>query len=541
MTIDSVLLLGLAPVIALAAGLLAWRARRARIQAALLWAPEQRVARGGRAGPWLLGAACLAAGVGAAGPRWGTTETEMEGRALNLAIGVDISRSMLAEDAAPSRLQRAVRESRRLVQDARGDRLALLAFAGRSYILTPLTLDDGAVALQLDALDPDIASEGGTDLAAVLVQGRGLLTAAAEGGARALVIFTDGETQDSVDAAIEAARALRSSGVTLVLVGEGDSAWARIPLRDERGELKGYKTDSDGRVVRTTRRDDILRAVADAAGGILVPGDAADQAGAVRGVLAGLERRAIKERRREDLTPRAWLFALGAIVLLGVQAFFRKGPALAVLALMLVSGSAMAQRPSTGDRLLRSGDTAGAITAYTREASGRPGTDSALFNAGTAALASQRYAQARQLLLQAAKSLDPDIRFRALYNLGLADLLAARFQARRGDSAQRAELEQSAADEFREALLLVPRSSEAKWNLELVQQPKPPPSGGGGAKPPPRPQPSAPPTQSPRGNSVLSQAEAEQILNSVERTERDVRADQARRRRVAQSASGKDW
>ncbi len=537
MSIDSIVLLMLAPFVALAAGLLAWRTRRARIRAALLWAPEQRVARGGRAGPWLLGASCLVAGVGAAGPRWGTTETEMEGRALNLAIGIDISRSMLAEDVAPNRLQRAIRESRRLVQDARGDRLALLAFAGRSYIMTPLTLDDGAVSLQLDALEPDIASEGGTDLEAVMAQGRGLLTAAAEGGAKALVLFTDGETHGPLDAAIAAARALRSAGVTLVLVGEGDSAPARIPLRDERGELTGFKTDAEGRIVHTSRRDDILRAVVDAAGGILVPGDAADQAGAVRSVLAGLERRAIRERRREDLTPRAWLFALAAIGLLGLQALLRRGPALAVLALMAGSGTATAQRPSAGDRLLRRGDTAGAIVAYSRDAARLTAKDTALFNAGTAALANRQFAAARQWLAQAAKSLDPELRFRALYNLGLTDMLEAR-----ADTGKRAALEQSAAEQFREALLLTPRSAEAKWNLELVQQRTPPPSGGGGgATPPPRPQPSAPATPSPRGSGVLSQAEADQILNSVERTERDVRADQARRRRVAPSASGKDW
>jgi len=88
--------------------------------------------------------------------------------------------------------------------------------------------------------------------------------------------------------------------------------------------------------------------------------------------------------------------------------------------------------------------------------------------------------------------------------------------------------------------LLEPRSRETKWNLELVQDRAPPPSGGGGAAPP-TPQPQAPATPRPRGTSALSQSEAEQILNSVERTERDVRADQARRRRVAQSAAGKDW
>ena len=71
---------------------------------------------------------------------------------------------MLAEDVAPSRLQRAGREARRLIQDLEGDRLGLIAFAGRSYILAPLTVDGGAVRMYLDALDPDLASEGGTNL-----------------------------------------------------------------------------------------------------------------------------------------------------------------------------------------------------------------------------------------------------------------------------------------------------------------------------------------------------------------------------------------
>jgi hypothetical protein len=203
---------------------------------------------------------------------------------------------------------------------------------------------------------------------------------------------------------------------------------------------------------------------------------------------------------------------------------------------MVFSGKAMAQRPSTGDRLLRRGDTSGAIVAFTREAVGRLAKDTALFNAGTAALAKREFPAARQLLALAAKSLDPELRFRALYNLGLNDLLASR-----ADTGKRAELEQSAAEQFREALLLAPRSKEAKWNLELVQQPKPPPSSGGGGSAPPKPQPSAPQLPSPKGTGALSQAEADQILNSVERTERDVRADQSRRRRVAQSSAGKDW
>jgi len=534
---DSFLLLVLAPVVAALLTLLAVLVRRARLRATARWTPSLLAVhpRAGRVAPWLVGAAALFAGIGAAGPRWGRTVSEMQGRALNLAIGIDISRSMLAEDVQPNRLQRAIREARRLVQDARGDRLALLAFAGRSYILTPLTLDDAAVSLQLDALDPEIASEGGTELADVLVQGKDLLTAAAEGGAKVLVVFTDGETHDSLDLAVSAAKALGSAGVTLIMVGEGDTLGTRIPLRDESGALQGYKTDNDGQVVRTWRRDDVLRAVTDAARGLLVSGNAADQAGAIGRVVAGLERSATRERRREDLTPRGWIFGLAAIALLGLQVLLRRGPALALVLLSVsLAGRGHAQRPSAGDRLLRRGDTAGAALAFVREAARRVSVDTAFFNAGTAALARNELGASAQWLGSAARSLDPELRFRALYNLGLAALLSSK-----RDSAKRTELREEAATRLREALLLRPDSRDAKWNLELAENPVPPPSGGGGARQPTPPR-GAPPPPSPQSSNI-STSEAEQILNSVERTERDVRAEQARRRKVAHSAAGKDW
>lgn len=535
MTFDSFLLLWLAPVIGGAIGVLGWLARRSRLRATALWSPGSGgpwiVA--GRVTPWLFGAAGLLGGIGLAGPRWGTTLTELEARSLNLVIGVDISRSMLAEDVAPSRLLRAIGESKRLVQDAGGDRLALLAFSGRSYILTPLTLDAAAVGVQLDALDPDVASEGGTDLGAVLTQGVELLSAAAERGARVLVIFTDGETHDSLDAALAAASAARSAGITLIMVGEGDTIPARIPLRNEQGALVDYKTDTNGDIVVTWRRDDVLQRVADAAGGVLVSATTTDQAGSVRRVLDGLERSASRELHREDLTPRGWLFGLGALVLLAVQGVLRRGPAIAVLALALIPATrTSAQRPSQGDKLLQRHDTTRAAAAYAKEAVRGVSPDSAYYNAGTAALVRARFDDAREWLSLAARSLDPDLRFRALFNLGLAGL----HEARR-DTARRAELNQDAAERFREALLLKPGSMDTKWNLELVQAPLPPPSGGGGGGGTPPPSPQAP---RPSGGTVSS-ADAEQILNSVERAEREIRAEQSRRRRLTRTAIGKDW
>ena len=110
---------------------------------------------------------------------------------------------------------------------------------------------------------------------------------------------------------------------------------------------------------------------------------------------------------------------------------------------------AEAQRPSPGDRLLRRGDTAGAVAAFAAEAPRRAGSDSALFNAGTAALVRTQFPAAKQWLTEASRSLDPGLRYRALYNLGLAALLESR-----ADTNKRAELEDQAAQRFREALLL---------------------------------------------------------------------------------------
>jgi Ca-activated chloride channel homolog len=253
MTFDAPLLLFLAPVLGLAFGLGAWLARRQRVRLARRWSASLgRLARsrGGWA-PAVLGLTALLATIGLAGPRAGRTQVKTETRALSLVFAVDISRSMLAEDVAPSRLQRASREARRLIQDLEGDRLGLIAFAGRSYILAPLTVDGGAVRMYLDALDPDLASEGGTSLGAVLAQGAELLGAATDAADRVLVVFTDGEAHDTLPEAVASAEALKDAGVHLIVVAEGRALPTRIPIRDSSGTLLEYKQDENGNVVRT--------------------------------------------------------------------------------------------------------------------------------------------------------------------------------------------------------------------------------------------------------------------------------------------------
>jgi tetratricopeptide (TPR) repeat protein len=248
------------------------------------------------------------------------------------------------------------------------------------------------------------------------------------------------------------------------------------------------------------------------------------------------------ETRTADLVPRAWIPALIALLLILAYTLVRPGPALVGLGgILLLSTSAAAQRPTPGARAMASGDPSRAAAEFLKEAAGS-GRDTAFYNAGSAALEARRFDVARGALTEAAKSLDPDLRYRALYNLGVVGLLAAE-----ADSAKSGELLSLAADHLREALLLQPSSARAKWNLELATRRQPPPPAGGGGGNTPQPSGGAAASQSsepeqPRPtDQELSQSQAEQILNSMERRERETRSEQQRRLRGGAANGVKDW
>lgn len=557
MTFDAPVVVALSPLLGGAVWFAAAWARRARVRRAAAWSEETaRTARAaGRLGSGTLGLAAALAAVALAGPRWGEERIVTETRGLNLVVAVDISRSMLAEDAGSSRLARALREARRLVQDLDGDRLGLVAFAGTSYILSPLSVDGPALTLYLDALDPDVASEGGTALAPALAQGADLLRASPEIADRVLVVFTDGEGHDSLAGAVREARRLGELGIHLILVAEGGRDPARIPVRDERGALVAWQRDAAGNVIETTRHDDVLGALADAAQGTLVAAELPDQAGAVRDLVASYKRATATESRTQRGRPRAWIPLLLALAVLGAQTAARRTAALVAITLCLGTAAAPAQqapppaRPrSPAEKAWDRGNAAGAALAYLAELAQRQDDDTAWYNAGTAALAAGDADAARASLARAAASLDPDIRFRALYNLGLLALAQAR-----ADSANRETHLADAERAYREALLLKPRHVPAKWNLELVTRmrgsgasrpnPQTPPPSGGGA-PPDQPHGSGGGTGQGEGGASgggLSEAQADQVLRSIGQEELRTRRDRTGRTRRAVPAGVKDW
>jgi Ca-activated chloride channel family protein len=454
---------------------------------------------------------------------------------LNLVLAIDISRSMLAEDVSPSRLARAKREARRLIHDLEGDRIGLVSFAGQGFVLSPLTVDGSALHLLVDALHPDMTTAGGTSFAHAIERGHALLLAGDEVADRVLVVFSDGEAHDSLTEVAAAAERLKRDGVHLILVAEGEAEPARIPVRDPDGSFIGFQRDPAEQVVTTRRRDDILAAIADAGEGILVSAGVADQAGTVRDMIAAFKRSPTATTTAAQDVSRAWIPLLAAALLLLLHTFTRRTAALAAIGLSIgLPTSSIAQSPeNAADRAWGEGDFEAAAAVYAEQIRRGVGGDTVWFNLGTASLAAGDTLTARGALERAVRSLEPEVRFRARFNLGFMELWLAE-----ADSAQAAEHLMEARRHLREALLLRPGDEDTKWNLELAIKRMPPTQSEGPTGPPSSgdtPDESAP-------AQGLTAAQAIQILNSIADEERRTRQRLNRSRARSRETRGRrDW
>ncbi|MEZ5962220.1 MAG: VWA domain-containing protein [Planctomycetota bacterium] len=247
--------------------LLALRARvRARVRYGAPCA-ERTPSAVGRAALWTGILACL--WLAWMEPQLGEERVTVERRGLDVIFCLDTSRSMLARDMEPSRLERARRDIRSLLPTlVGGDRVALLAFAGQTRLVVPPTHDIDSFEHLLERVDTDTVRVGGTDMAAAL---RRALELAESGEERttAIVLLTDGE--DLAGAARQAAEEVKARGIVLHAVGYGSTRGSKILVQSD-GEESFLRSDKGDEVVSVMDAES-LRAMAEAAGGEFVRAD----------------------------------------------------------------------------------------------------------------------------------------------------------------------------------------------------------------------------------------------------------------------------
>ena len=506
------------------------------------------------------------AGAASAGPRWGLARGPATARGIDMAIAIDASLSMTAPDDKPSRLERVKQEVRRLRAMSHADRVALIAFAGRSYILTPLTTDDGAIELFLDNLDPSVVGQAGSSIARAVRQGTELLLASDGSADRALVLMSDGEAFEPAEDVESAAAEAGKKGVAIVTVGFGTTAGSTIPVSDGSGIHE--KRDERGQVVITKYSPDLLeRAAAASSGGTFIPAEASDKATRIRSALRSLRTARRKVESREDRVPRfLWLLVPALFLLLydtwamsrgtsrngsGTEGLppaslqFRNGIAPqgslpTALLTMIVLGMglplglvACAREPDPAVRFAE-GDIAGAIAAYRAMVTRGDTSAATRYNLGSALLGADTLPESRELLEAVRRSADGEVRMRARFNAGLGSLRVGR--APNEPDAEQALGAARAA--YRAYLGDRSDDLDAKWNYELALRPSPP-SGGGGGGGGGGNDAQEPQEQRPQPQGGIDQRQAEALLNNAAREERDVQGRKQKQGRVP--PRGKDW
>lgn len=241
-----------------------------------------------------------------AGISWGERPVEETRSGMDIAFLVDVSRSMLAKDIPPSRLERAGDVMRGVVQEFSGSRFSLVAFKGRAVRLVPLTEDIHAVEAVIEALSPDLMSSAGTDLDAGI---RAAIESFPEkmDRNRAIVAFTDGEYLSGLPYA--SARRAGTAGIPIFLVGAGSEAGSEIVLPD--GTVV---TDEDGRPVVSSLKAGVLAEIAEAsAGGVFLLSDP-QIVSRLSEALSGFERESTSTGFRLEPVPRYRMFLMISLV-----------------------------------------------------------------------------------------------------------------------------------------------------------------------------------------------------------------------------------
>lgn len=268
--------------------------------------------------PWIKGAlVVLALGLliaAAARPMFGVYFEKATQRGVDMFVLLDVSRSMTAEDVAPSRLERAKSDVRDLLARLPGDRVGLVVFAGKPALKVPLTTDRGFFETVLDEIGTRSAPRGGTLIGDGL---RKCMEAMPEAKDRdqVIVLITDGEDHESLP--LEAAKNAAERGIKIFTVGLGDkSEGARVPVRDDKGNLQYLK--DEGREVWSKMDENLLKEIALTTGGAYIPaGTAAYDLGQVyEDHLAGLSRGEFRAEKKERYREQYQIFlALGIICL----------------------------------------------------------------------------------------------------------------------------------------------------------------------------------------------------------------------------------
>jgi Ca-activated chloride channel homolog len=369
-------------------------------------------------------------------PQWGFAWEEARFQGLDIMVAIDTSRSMLAQDVIPNRLEKAKLAAIDLMRLAKTDRLGLIAFAGTAFLQAPLTVDEQAFAQAVDAVSVGVIPQGGTALSAAIKTAVASFEKGNENH-KVLVLFTDGEDHDADTETLAAAKEAADAGLRIFTIGVGTPEGELLRVKDDQGNA-AYIKDEDGNVVKSRLNQTLLQQIATEANGFYLPLQGANPMDTLyaRG-LAPLPK-SEESTRLTRVYQERYHWPLGfAIVCLVVELLLpesprvRRGVALStgpvarqaagVMALLLLTLSAIGS-PSSAYRDYQAGDFKASLDEYNRLAEQKTNDYRLHYDAGAAAYRAKELERAQKQFSDALNSQgiisDPKTQENTLYNLG---------------------------------------------------------------------------------------------------------------------------
>jgi len=418
---------------------------------------------------WMLLGALTLLIVMLARPQLGTKISHEKRTGIETIICLDVSNSMLAEDVAPSRLDRSKMMIENLVDHFTNDKIGLIVFAGDAFVQLPITSDYVSAKMFLSNISPGMIATQGTDIATAVNMASHSFTQQ-EGVGKAIIVITDGE--DHEGGALEAAKDARERGMNTYVLGVGSPDGAPIPTGD--GD---YLKDNTGQTVMTGLNEDMCCQLADAGGGAYIHVE--NNSNAQQQLDLALDKLAKKEISTTIYSDYDEQFqAVGILVLLlliievcilevknplmrRVSLFKRSPKSVAVFLLFMLSTVAMAQSDRQlvrqGNKQFRLGNAAEAEVSYRKAVEKNQRNPQANYNLGNALMLQRKDSLAITQLEKAGKlETNPLRRAQAYHNIGVI--------------CQQHQLFSEAIEAYKEALRNNPVDDETRYNLELCKR-----------------------------------------------------------------------
>lgn len=252
-------------------------------------------------------------------PKMGTKLQTVKREGVDIIFALDVSKSMLAKDIAPNRLEKSKQIISRIIDKLGSDRVGIIIYAGNAYPLLPITTDHAAAKMFLQNANPDMVSSQGTAINEALDLSKTYYNNEEQTN-KFLVIISDGE--DHQEETKQKAQDIANEGVKVYTIGVGTEKGGPIPIELNGGNI-GYKKNRQGETVITQRKPDVLQDIADVANGEYIDGNKTEQpVKVIEKIISNAQKSEFETKQFSDYKDQfQWFVGIGLLFLI-IDIFF---------------------------------------------------------------------------------------------------------------------------------------------------------------------------------------------------------------------------